>query len=78
MQDPTFIDALSADTIRNVFRFFSESPHAIYWQGYLDFDNLRQLYLGEGPLSESCRRSFPAIELGMATVSSGRIPQDQY
>lgn len=61
VKDGTYLESLSLDVIRNVFRWFGDTPHAKDWNSGLRFEDLHHLYLGEGALSESCRPLFPVI-----------------
>lgn len=59
MQTATLLDSLSRKDARNVFRFCSESPRANPWS--VSFTALRPIYLGDGSISDVCRRSFLKI-----------------
>lgn len=68
---PTFLNSLSPDMTRTVFRFFSDHPQASNWESYVRMEDLHPVYCGDSALSELCRAQYTELCIARRGGASG-------
>lgn len=60
------LENLAPEAIRNIIRSMSNRPGAEDWMNYLRFKDVEKLYIGNGYVSEQCRRLVCRLSFGFA------------